>query len=41
LENPAATSAMAESGRAMVVANHSLDDMLNKLDALYRRYLAV
>jgi len=39
LENPAATQAMTERGRAMVVATHSLEAMLNKLDALYRRYL--
>jgi len=39
LENPAATRAMTERGRAMVVANHSLDTMLNTLEALYRRYL--
>ena len=40
LEDPAATRAMTERGRTMVVANHSLEDMLNKLDALYRRYLS-
>ncbi len=39
LENPAATRAMTERGRAMVVATHSLEVMLNKLDALYHRYL--
>ncbi len=39
LENPSATQALTERGRAMVVATHSLEVMLNKLDALYRRYL--
>ncbi len=39
LENPADTRAMAERGRAMVAGHHSLEAMLNKLDAVYRRYL--
>src|SRR5206468_251537 len=39
LDHPESTRAMAERGRAMVVATHSLEAMLNKLDALYQRYL--
>lgn len=33
------TSAMAERGRARVETHHSLEAMLDKLDALYQRYL--
>ena len=33
------TRAFSESGRALVEAHHSLEGMLGKLDALYRRYL--
>ena len=33
------TRAMCERGRAMVEQHHSLDAMLDQLDAIYRRYL--
>lgn len=39
LANPEATRVMTERGRKLAVANHSLDAMLNKLEALYRCYL--
>jgi glycosyltransferase involved in cell wall biosynthesis len=37
LANPEQTRARCERGRTMVEASHSLDAMLDKLDALYRR----
>lgn len=39
LSNPAATSAMVEKGRAMVESHHSINAMLDALEAIYRRYL--
>ncbi len=39
LQNVQATRAMSERGRAFVEAHHSLEAMLDTLEALYRRYL--
>ncbi|MBM3876630.1 MAG: glycosyltransferase, partial [Verrucomicrobia bacterium] len=39
IEQREQSSAMSTRGRAMVEEHHSLDAMLDKLDALYRRQL--
>ncbi len=39
LTDRTATMAMSERGRAMVESRHSLDAMLDTLEAIYRRYL--
>ncbi|HKS37248.1 MAG TPA: glycosyltransferase, partial [Verrucomicrobiae bacterium] len=39
LAHPDPTRAACERGRALVEAHHSLDAMLDQLDALYRRHL--
>jgi hypothetical protein len=39
LEEKAETDRLRQNGRRMVEAHHSIDVMLNKLEALYRRYL--
>jgi len=40
LDEPEATRALCERGRAMVEARHGLDGMIETLDALYQRYLS-
>lgn len=39
LNQPEETRRMVERGRALVEAEHSFDAMLDKVDAIYRRYL--
>jgi glycosyltransferase involved in cell wall biosynthesis len=41
LENGPATRAMSDRGRALVLAEFSLEAMLDKIENLYRRYLLV
>lgn len=40
LENPAATTVMAKRGRLQAENEHSIDHMLDHLEAIYRPYLA-
>lgn len=39
ISHPEQTRAMTERGRVMVESRHSLDSMLDKLDALYQRHI--
>ena len=39
LENVTVTKLLCENGRLLVEREHTLEHMLDKLEALYRRYL--